>query len=160
MAIISATTLLRTISIFHITVAYYLLFSPSTIADQNLVYILGAAMDIVRSPSHPIPSLFSYPPTLHSPLTQPPRTNPPHKSTKIQPPTPALRPLHPLHPLPRPRPRLPRLRPARLLRPHGHESRRTSLLPLLEQPSSDPAGFLPRHNGIQLRVEAGGGRVE
>jgi len=52
MAIITATILLRTISIFHITVGYYLLFSPSTIADQNLVYILGAAMDIVRPPPH------------------------------------------------------------------------------------------------------------
>ncbi len=49
MAIISATTLLRTICVFHITVAYYLLTSPLTVADQNLVYILGAAMDIVCS---------------------------------------------------------------------------------------------------------------
>ena len=47
MAIVSATTLLRTISVFHITLAYYLLTSPLTVADQNLVYILGAAMDIV-----------------------------------------------------------------------------------------------------------------
>ena len=49
MAIISATTLLRTLSVSHITVAYYLLTSPLTITDQNLVYILGAAMDIVCS---------------------------------------------------------------------------------------------------------------
>lgn len=51
MAIISATTLLRAISIFHLTAAYYLLTSPNIIADQNLVFILGASMDIPTTPS-------------------------------------------------------------------------------------------------------------
>ncbi|KAL6716430.1 hypothetical protein ACLMJK_005997 [Lecanora helva] len=55
MAIISATALLRSISIFHITTAYYLLTSPMKIADQNFVYILGAAMDVPSAP----PSLTS-----------------------------------------------------------------------------------------------------
>lgn len=47
MAIISAANLLRSISIFHITIAYFLLVSPLKIADHNLVYILGEAMHIV-----------------------------------------------------------------------------------------------------------------
>ena len=46
MAILSATTLLRTISLFHLTCAYYLLTSPAKLADHNLVFILGASMDI------------------------------------------------------------------------------------------------------------------
>ena len=51
MAILSATTLLRAISLFHVTAGYYLLVSPSTITDQNLVFILGASMDIPVAPS-------------------------------------------------------------------------------------------------------------
>lgn len=47
MAIISATNLLCSISLFHLTIAYFFLVSPSLIADQNLVYIFGAAMDLV-----------------------------------------------------------------------------------------------------------------
>ena len=46
MAVVSSTTILRALSIFHITLAYYLLTSPSILAEQNLVIILGAAMDI------------------------------------------------------------------------------------------------------------------
>ena len=46
MAILSATTLLRAISLFHLTCAYYLLKSPAKLADHNLVFILGASMDI------------------------------------------------------------------------------------------------------------------
>lgn len=51
MAILSAQTLLRTISLFHLTLSYYLLTSPTTIASQNLVYVLGAAMEIHDPPS-------------------------------------------------------------------------------------------------------------
>lgn len=50
MAIISAQSLLRTLSLFHLTLSYYLFTSPSTIASQNLVYVLGAAMDIPDPP--------------------------------------------------------------------------------------------------------------
>lgn len=50
MAILSAQSLLRTLSIFHLTLSYYLFTSPSTIASQNLVYVLGAAMDIPDPP--------------------------------------------------------------------------------------------------------------
>lgn len=62
MAIISATSIIRSLSIFHLTVAYFLLTSPTTIADHNLVFVLGAAMDLVGL------SLLFYPlpPSLHS----------------------------------------------------------------------------------------------
>lgn len=47
MAIISASTIVRSVSVSQLVIAYYLLTSPSTISDQNLVFILGAAMDLV-----------------------------------------------------------------------------------------------------------------
>ena len=50
MAILSAQLLLRAITLFHFTLSYYLFTSPSTIASQNLVYVLGAAMDIPEPP--------------------------------------------------------------------------------------------------------------
>ena len=50
MAILSAQSLLRTLSLFHLTLSYYLFTSPATIASQNLVYVLGAAMDIPDPP--------------------------------------------------------------------------------------------------------------
>ena len=56
MAILSTSTLFRAVSIFHLTLAYYLLTSPDTLKQQNLVIILGAAMDM------PLPSeSLSYP---------------------------------------------------------------------------------------------------
>lgn len=58
MAIISAMSIIRSLSIFHLTAAYFLLTAPATIADQNLVFILGAAMDLVSS------SPSSFPPPL------------------------------------------------------------------------------------------------
>lgn len=47
MTLISATNLLRSISLFHLTIAYFFLVSPSIISNQNLVFILGAAMGLV-----------------------------------------------------------------------------------------------------------------
>lgn len=48
MAIISAFTLIRAISLFHITAAYLFLTAPKVIADQNVVFILGESMRLVR----------------------------------------------------------------------------------------------------------------
>lgn len=48
MAILSAFTLIRSISLFHITVAYLFLRAPRIIADQNVVFILGESMRLVR----------------------------------------------------------------------------------------------------------------
>ena len=50
MALISPTLLLRTLSIFHLTSAYYLLVTPLKLADQNLVFILGASMSLPEAP--------------------------------------------------------------------------------------------------------------
>lgn len=53
MALISSSSLIRFLSLFHLTIAYYLLNSPQTIADQGLVVVFGEAMKIVRpSPSY------------------------------------------------------------------------------------------------------------
>jgi len=46
MAILNAYTLIRTLSVFHITAAYFLLTAPKKLADQSLVVILGEAMRI------------------------------------------------------------------------------------------------------------------
>lgn len=82
--------------------AYYLLTSPQTIADQNLVYILGAAMDVVRPQFPTIPPLI-----YHKTLTKANRTASlariPHNFL------PGSRPLLTLPPLPR------------AFRPHSHE---------------------------------------
>lgn len=50
MAILSAASIIRSLSLLHLTLAYYFLTSPATIGDQNLVFILGAAMGLVRFP--------------------------------------------------------------------------------------------------------------
>ena len=47
MAIISAFALIRAISLFHITAAYFFLTAPKIIADQNVVFILGESMRLV-----------------------------------------------------------------------------------------------------------------
>ncbi|KAF2757035.1 hypothetical protein EJ05DRAFT_52727 [Pseudovirgaria hyperparasitica] len=46
MAIFTSSTIIRLTSILHLTIAYYLLVSPKTVADQNFVYMLGEAMGI------------------------------------------------------------------------------------------------------------------
>lgn len=48
MALLSAANLLSAVSMFHLTIAYFFLVSPALISNQNLVFILGAAMDLVR----------------------------------------------------------------------------------------------------------------
>ena len=58
MALISSATIIRSLAIFHLTIAYFLLTSPSKIVDQNLVYILGAAMDLVFPPFETLTSSF------------------------------------------------------------------------------------------------------
>ncbi|KAI9704281.1 MAG: hypothetical protein M1836_007142 [Candelina mexicana] len=44
MALLSGFTLIRSLSLFHLTLAFFLLKAPHKIADQNLVFILGEAM--------------------------------------------------------------------------------------------------------------------
>ncbi|KAF7196056.1 Protein ilm1 [Pseudocercospora fuligena] len=51
MGIISVFTLIRTISLFHITAAYFFLTAPRILADQNVVFILGESMRINHATS-------------------------------------------------------------------------------------------------------------
>jgi hypothetical protein len=48
MGLISAYTIIRTISLFHITAAYFFLTAPKTVVDQNVVFILGESVRLVR----------------------------------------------------------------------------------------------------------------
>ena len=48
MAVLSALTLIRVLSLFHITLAFYILTDPHVIADQNIVILLGESMHLVR----------------------------------------------------------------------------------------------------------------
>ena len=50
MALISGATLIRSISLFHLTLAYYFLVNPQKLADQNLVFIFGESLGIVSIP--------------------------------------------------------------------------------------------------------------
>ncbi|KAH8602739.1 increased loss of mitochondrial DNA protein 1 [Bisporella sp. PMI_857] len=51
MAIISGATIITSLSLFHITLAFFFLTSPSSIVDQQIVFILGEAMGLPYSPS-------------------------------------------------------------------------------------------------------------
>lgn len=47
MAIISGATIITSLSLFHITLAFFFLTSPESITDQTLVFIIGEAMGMV-----------------------------------------------------------------------------------------------------------------
>ncbi|KAL8655696.1 MAG: hypothetical protein Q9210_000718 [Variospora velana] len=53
MAIITSSALIRTLSLFHLSLSYLLITSPSTILNQSLVFLLGASMQL------PTPTSFS-----------------------------------------------------------------------------------------------------
>jgi hypothetical protein len=59
MALISAATIIRSMSLFHITLAFFFLTSPTTIADQTLVFVIGEAMSLVSWNSMQILNLKS-----------------------------------------------------------------------------------------------------
>jgi hypothetical protein len=70
MALITGSTIIRSLSLFHITLAFFFLTNPKTISDQTIVFIMGEAMGLVR------PSLCHYPlsplkSALLTPLAQP-----------------------------------------------------------------------------------------
>ena len=77
MALISAKTILTSVSLFHITLGFFFLTNPLTIADQALVYIIGEAMGMVNSfsVSFSLPCADNHSPTLvhskFSPLPSP-----------------------------------------------------------------------------------------
>jgi hypothetical protein len=47
MALISTKTILTSLSLFHITLGFFFITNPGTIADQALVYVIGEAMGMV-----------------------------------------------------------------------------------------------------------------
>lgn len=51
MGLISARTYITSLSIFHITLAYFFITNPAALADQNLVFIIGEAMGMPREPA-------------------------------------------------------------------------------------------------------------
>jgi hypothetical protein len=46
MALVSAITLVRSLALFHITLAYFFLTNPNIISGQNVVFVLGEAMQL------------------------------------------------------------------------------------------------------------------
>ena len=59
MGLISGTTILTSLCLFHITLGFFFLTSPSSVADQAMVYVLGESMGLphVRSFETPSPAL-------------------------------------------------------------------------------------------------------
>lgn len=53
MALISAKTILTSICLFHITLGFFFLTNPGTVADQAVVYLLGESMGLVCFASLP-----------------------------------------------------------------------------------------------------------
>ena len=50
MAIISASNIIRSLAIFHLIIAYFLLFSPQTIGTHTVVVILSASFGLPYNP--------------------------------------------------------------------------------------------------------------
>lgn len=53
MGVVSPYTLIRGISLFHITAAWFFLAAPRTIVDQNVVFMLGESMRLVKEDPDP-----------------------------------------------------------------------------------------------------------
>jgi hypothetical protein len=53
MALISASTILTSLCLFHVTLAYFFYTNPLAIADQAFVWVLGEAAGMVRVPPKP-----------------------------------------------------------------------------------------------------------
>ncbi|XXG93777.1 hypothetical protein Hte_000026 [Hypoxylon texense] len=56
MALISAKTILTSLCLFHITLAYFFYTNPNAIADQALVWVLGEAMGMPQTAAFATPS--------------------------------------------------------------------------------------------------------
>jgi len=51
MPLVSGFTVIRALSLFHITAAYFFLTAPRMLADQNVVFVLGESVRLVCFPS-------------------------------------------------------------------------------------------------------------
>jgi Increased loss of mitochondrial DNA protein 1. len=47
MALISARTIITSLSLFHLTLAFFFLTNPAAVSDQAVVYLLGESMGLV-----------------------------------------------------------------------------------------------------------------
>ncbi|OQO07523.1 hypothetical protein B0A48_07220 [Cryoendolithus antarcticus] len=56
MGLLSPYTLIRTISLLHLTAAYFFLTNPARITDQNVVYMLGESMHLPHATTFTKPS--------------------------------------------------------------------------------------------------------
>jgi hypothetical protein len=52
MAILSAAVMIRSLALFHMTLAWVLVRSPQTIARQSIVLVLGQSMQLVPHTRH------------------------------------------------------------------------------------------------------------
>ena len=59
MAIISANTMIRSLSLFHLTLAAILVKNPKLIADQSVIMVLGGSMQLVHSSHLPCEMLLT-----------------------------------------------------------------------------------------------------
>ncbi|KAI5859610.1 increased loss of mitochondrial DNA protein 1 [Durotheca rogersii] len=59
MALISAKTIVTSLCLFHITLAYFFYTNPDAIAEQAIVYVLGEAMGMPQTASFATPSATS-----------------------------------------------------------------------------------------------------
>ncbi|MCJ1286911.1 hypothetical protein MMC26_006257 [Xylographa opegraphella] len=59
MPLITSTTLITSLAILHLTVAYYLLMAPGKIAHHNLVVLIGASMGLPPPPTSLLPTSTS-----------------------------------------------------------------------------------------------------
>ncbi|CAK7231418.1 hypothetical protein SCUCBS95973_007910 [Sporothrix curviconia] len=56
MALISSRTILTSLSLFHITLGFFFLTNPVSVADQALVYVLGEVVGMPHSRAFDAPS--------------------------------------------------------------------------------------------------------
>jgi hypothetical protein len=49
MAIISANAMIRSLALFHLTLAALLVKNPKLIANQSVIMVLGGSMQLVRA---------------------------------------------------------------------------------------------------------------
>jgi hypothetical protein len=60
MAIVGAYTIIRALALFHITLGIYFLHNPKMVAEQNIVFLMGEAMQLVSlAPARPVRLLTS-----------------------------------------------------------------------------------------------------
>lgn len=156
MAIITSAALIRALSLFHISLSYFLIASPSTIVNQSLVFILGASMQLVSprainvrdralymmsSSYFPIPKI-AYLRKISPNLFSSPNTT---ANTRL------LLHLLTIHYIFRSPPR-----PARSHRPDRLLPARRDRIPVLGFPSPDPECLLLHPERLRFRFQTGG----